>query len=197
LFGPARTPRDIAAQLRERWAWGVYQIFLQLNSSLASAVPSYPIVALTDWQEDQPYNPEEAQLVFSARSDAHEKSGDIAATVSVYTDAEEWFSFHEDHSAHEERDQLMLERVWSRMHQAMPELDENIEVIESATPQTFYENTRRRFGTIGPAPSPKAITAFQRSPFPNLSLIGDTVTDQPGIDGLAELALKIFRETTS
>jgi len=48
--------------------------------------------------------------------------GAISATLSAYTNVDDWFSFHEDHAAHEERDQSMLERVWSRMHRAIPEL---------------------------------------------------------------------------
>src|SRR5438105_5558453 len=131
LIGPARTPRDVSSRLKDLRAWGSYQMFLTMNQSVASLLPHRPILALTDWQENQPYNPEEAQLVFSAVPGAsnNQAEGLPAAVVSIYTSAEDWFSFHEDHAAHEERDQSMLERVWPRMHLAMPELGDGIELI--------------------------------------------------------------------
>ena len=63
----------------------------------------------------------------------------VPVCLSAFTNVEDWFSFHEDHSAHEEQDQAVLEILWSRLHAAMPELGDSVEVIETATPQTFYE----------------------------------------------------------
>lgn len=197
LIGPARTPRDISSRLKDLRAWGAYQMYLTLNNSIAASIPSRPVLALTDWQENQPYDPEEAQLIFSAvRGTSNDGTGQLSATVSAYTNVEDWFSFHEDHAAHEERDQSMLERVWSRMHRAIPELGDGIELIETATPQTYYESTRRRFGLIGRATSVSGSAAGDalESPYPNLFLVGDTVSEGPGLEGIIQSAWKIANE---
>ena len=197
LIGPARTPRDISTRLKDLRAWGSYQMFLTLNNSVAASLPSRPVLALTDWQDNQPYDPEEAQLVFSAvAGTSNNETKQLSATVSAYTNVDDWFSFHEDHAAHEERDQSMLERVWSRMHRAMPELGDAIELIETATPQTFYESTRRRFGMIGrvaPAFGSIAGNAME-SAYANVFLVGDTVSEGPGLEGVVQSAWKTANE---
>ena len=113
--------------------------------------------------------------------------------MSVYTNAEDWFSFHEDHAAHEERDQAMLERVWSRMHRAIRELGSEIELIETATPQTFYEATRRRFGMIGRVASVSGFAAegTLTRPYPNVFLVGDTVSEGLGLESIIQSAWSI------
>jgi len=198
LIGPARTPRHVSSRLKDLRAWGAYQMFVTMNESVASALPLRPILALTDWQENQPYNPEQAQLVFSAASVAAKDTAEAlpAAVVSAYTNAEDWFSFHEDHAAHEERDQAMLERVWSRMHRAIPELGGEIELIETETPQTYYEATRRRFGMIG-----RITPAFGLSrekgfavPYPNVFLVGDTVSEGLGLESVIQSAWNVANE---
>jgi phytoene dehydrogenase-like protein len=197
LIGPARTPRETSNRLRGLRAWGAYQMFLTLSNSVAASLPGRPVLALTDWQENQPYDPEDAQLVFSAvPGTSNNGTEQLSATVSAYTNADDWFSFHEDHAAHEERDQSMLERVWSRMHRAMPELGDGIELIETATPQTFYESTRRRFGMIGRVRSSSGSTAGDAtvSVYPNVFLVGDTVSEGPGLEGVVQSAWEITNE---
>ena len=197
LIGPARTPRDISSRLRDLRAWGSYQMFLTLNNSIAASVPSRPVLALTDWQANQTYDAEEAQLVFSAvPGTSNDGTRQLSATVSTYTNVEDWFSFHEDHAAYEERDQSMLERVWSRMHRAIPELGDGIELIETATPQTYYESTRRRFGMIGRVASVSGSTpgGVVETPYPNLFLVGDTVSEGPGLEEIMQSAWKIANE---
>jgi phytoene dehydrogenase-like protein len=110
-------------------------------------------------------------------------------TAWAFTDAEDWFSFHEDSTAHEERDQLELEKWWARLHSAMPELGDSVEVIETATPQTFYETTRRKFGMIG-APFLTPNESRLTLPFPNLFLVGDTSTETGGLESIARQAIR-------
>src|SRR5215471_910223 len=191
LVGPARTPREIASQLKMLRGWGVYQMFLVLNEPAISRLPAEGILILTAVRPEGTYDPEDVQLVLSLapagpQNNARENDARRNAVLSVYTRAQDWFSFHEDHTAHEERDQSMLEQVWSRLHEAMPEFGDAIELIETATPQTYYEATRRRFGMIGRASRDAAsgaspsITQLMTSPFPNLWLVGDTVADGVG-----------------
>ena len=198
LIGPARTPRHVSSNLKDLRAWGAYQMFMTMNKSVASLLPSRPVLALTDWQENQPYDPEDGQLVFSAvRSAANDRDEELAAAVATaYTNSEDWFSFHEDHAAHEERDQAMLERVWSRMHRAIPELGSEIELIETATPQTYYEATRRRFGMIGRVTSASGFVAegTVSNPYPNVFLVGDTVSEGLGLEGIIQSAWTIVSQ---
>ncbi|HJZ82681.1 MAG TPA: FAD-dependent oxidoreductase [Pyrinomonadaceae bacterium] len=185
LVGLNKTPRTVSTQLRQMQSWGAYLVFVSLDSSAVPRI-SPRVLALTDWQEAESYDPQTAQLVFSAPwAGEAAAGGKLGATVSTFTKAEDWFSFHEDHSTHEEQDQAMLETVWSRLHAAMPELGDSVEVIETATPQTFYETTRRRFGMIGRP----AARIPQTPPFANLFLVGDTVTDSFGLAGVVKSAL--------
>jgi phytoene dehydrogenase-like protein len=159
-----------------------------MDRSTAASLSSRRILTLTDWQEDQSYNPEFNQFMISARADFDSTTeGMVPATLSTFTNVEDWFSFHEDHSAHEEQDQSVLETLWSRLHSAMPELGDRVEVIETATPQTFYEDTRRKFGMIGqPHPS---LPALRTTPYQNVFLVSDTVASGAGLAEVVDLAL--------
>jgi hypothetical protein len=64
-----------------------------------------------------------------------------------------------------------IKRRWKpsgpKLHAAMPELGDGVEVIETATPRTFYESTRRKFGMVGaPAGQAEALSQLV-TPFPN------------------------------
>jgi len=187
LIGPARTPRQISSRLKEMKGWGSYQMFLTVGKSAESDLPAGRILVPTDFGEQDSSEPEGGQLTFYLSSGAEKEAGDNTAVVTAYTDAEDWFSFHEDHSAFEARDQSMLEEVWRSLHSALPELGDAVELIETATPQTCYETTRRRFGMIG-RPRPSASESLLSTPFPNLKIVGDTVSDAFGIDGVVDSA---------
>src|SRR5437773_2255359 len=188
LIGLQKTPPSISSQLRHAQGWGSYLLFITMERTALQRLPSDRLLALTDWQENRAYDPESAQFMFYVLSPGESGSGEkLPVTVSTYTKAEDWFSFHEDHAAHEEQDQAMLESVWSRLHTATPELGDSVEIIESATPQTFYETTRRRFGMIG---RPVA-GHIETPPFPNLFLVSDTVAAKPGLAGVLDEALRV------
>jgi len=191
LIGMNRTPGNVSAQLKRLRAWGAYQVFLTMEQSTAGKLPSRSIVSLGDWQENQTYNPEFNQFVLSLAGDFDltAAEGNVAATLSTFTNAEDWFSFHEDHTTHEEQDQSALEAIWSRLHASMPELGDRVEVIETATPHTFYETTRRKFGMIGQPATPHTFPTA--TPFPNFFLVSDTVASDVGIAGVADVALTV------
>jgi phytoene dehydrogenase-like protein len=196
LIGLSRTPASISAQLRQLQGWGAYLLFLGMDRVAASRLSSNRILAVTDWQEDQTNSPDSAQFVFAAAPtwDARAPESKVAVTVSTFTLAEEWFAFHQDETAHEEQDQATLESLWSRLHSAMPELGASIEVIETATPRTFYENTRRKLGMVGrpsahlkmAGPSELGTTIF-----PNVFVVGDTASEAVGLDGVSQMALHL------
>src|SRR6266568_3537026 len=191
LIGMSRTPSSILSQLRKLRSWGAYLLFVAMERDAVSRLPSRHILALTDWQENQQYDPEAGQFAFAAASDSGTPDNQTAVTVSAFTNAEDWFAFHEDHTVHEAQDQKMLELIWSRLHTAMPELGDFVEVIETATPQTFYETTRRKFGMIGGLCSSGVSFDAEdssRTIFPNVFLVGDTVSSSPSLASISESA---------
>jgi len=179
LIGLARTPKEISAGLRRTHAWGAYLMFLAMDEAAGERLAAERMLLVTD---DDPQH-----LTLSVSGDAPE--GKRAVTVSTLTEAEDWFSFHEDENSHESQDQEMLERCWARLHAAMPELGDAVEVIETATPRTFYETTRRKFGMIGPAAGfPAQGTPLSHTSLPNVFVVSDTVSVGFGLEGVASSA---------
>jgi phytoene dehydrogenase-like protein len=200
LIGLGRTPASISAQLKQLRAWGAYLLFLSMDRSAVSRLSSSRILALTDWQEGQAYSPDEAQFMFAMSPHSVAPDGKLVVTVSTFTNAEDWFSFHQDETAHEEQDQSTLESVWTRLHQAMPELGDSVEVIETATPRTFYEDTRRKLGMVGrPSESlvtPGAEAGSAQTIFPNVFLVSDTSSTGFGLAGVAQSAIDLADSLT-
>ena len=93
----------------------------------------------------------------------------------------------------------MLERCWLQLHSAMPELGSSVEVIETATPRSFYDLTRRKLGMVGGI-VPKAGEFWLDGPsyqtvLPNLYIVSDT-TYPGGIEGLTRSALVLANKLT-
>lgn len=202
LVGLNRTPSGIRKQLKDLRGWGAYLLYLSLDEDTAAALVSDHVLALTDWQDGQDYDPETNQLVFAAAPawDSRAPAGKRAVTVHNFTDVDDWFTFHKDETELEEKDQQMLELCWTRLHAAMPELGNNIEVIETATPRTFYDLTRRKLGMVGGVSfmlksfwlnEPSYTTAL-----PKLFIVSDT-TFPGGIAGLTRSALVLANRLTS
>jgi phytoene dehydrogenase-like protein len=192
LIGLGRTPRSISSELKSSHAWGAYLMFLGMDSIARERLPGDRMLVVTENSEEA-YAPDRQQLVvnISSETGATAPAGKLAVTVSAYTEAQDWFSFHEDESAHESQDQTTLEACWTKLHAAMPELGDAVEVIETATPRSLYESTRRKFGMVG-APSGRAETPSQLvTPFANVFLVGDTVSSGFGLEGIAITALKL------
>jgi phytoene dehydrogenase-like protein len=180
--------------------WGAYQMFLSADEEALARLPTEHILALDDWQEGREFDPENALLMFSAAPawDARAPAGKRAVTVSTFTEAEPWFSFHEDEGDHEEQDQRALEARWPRLHAALPELGGGVEVIETSTPRTCYEETRRKFGMVGG--TGQALDAFganavtHRTTVANLFMVGDTVFPGNGVAAVTHAALVVANE---
>lgn len=201
LVGAERTPAHVRAQLKTLRGWGAYQIFLSLDEEAARRLPSDKLLALDDWQEGRDFDAESALFMLGAAPDwdARAPQGKRAATVTAFTGAEQWFTFHSDETEHEEQDARALEALWSRLHAALPELGDGAEVFETATPRTFYERTRRRLGMVcglGRTPDllngPHALT--HKTNVPNLLLVGDTVFPGAGLAPVTHSALVVANE---
>jgi C-3',4' desaturase CrtD len=200
LVGADRTPADMRARLKQLRGWGAYQIFLSVDEEAARRLPSERILALDDWQENEAFDPERAQLMLSIAPDwdARAPEGRRAATISTFTDVEQWFAFHTDEAEHEEDDARALENVWGRVHAALPELGAGAEVIETATPRTFYERTRRRLGMVGGVGQSLEVfganALTHRTSVPNLFMVGDTVFPGNGVAAVTHSALIVANE---
>lgn len=200
LVGLSRTPSDVRARLKQLRGWGAYQMFLSVDEAAAARLPAGHVLALTDWQGGRGFDPESALFMLGAAPswDARAPEGRRAVTVSTFTEAESWFSFHEDETAHEEQDQRTLEAWWSRMHAALPELGDGAEVFETATPRTCYEETRRKFGMVGG--TGQSLDAFgtnavtHRTSIPNLYMVGDTAFPGNGVAAVTHSALVVANE---
>lgn len=203
LVGLNRTPDAIRARLKTLQGWGAYLLYLGMDEETAQQkLSAEHILALTDWQEGQPYDAESAQFMFSA-APAHEPrapAGKRAVTVSTFTEASQWFAFHVDEAEHEAQDQSTLESWWERLHASLPELADGIEVIETATPRTFYENTRRKLGMVGGVGQSPDIfgpnSLSHRTALSNLYLVGDTAFPGHGVAAVTQSGLIVANEIT-
>jgi phytoene dehydrogenase-like protein len=201
LVGLNRTPTEIRKQLKTLRGWGAYLLYLSLDvSSGPSLVPDH-VLALADWQEAAAYDPQDNQLMFAAAPawDSRAPTGKRAVTVHAFTDVDDWFTFHRDESELEEKDQRMLEQCWQRLHSAIPELGSAAEVIETATPRSFYETTRRKLGMAGgivpPAPRFWQSEPGYETALSNLFIVSDT-TSSGGIEGLTRAAWVLAHKLT-
>jgi len=191
LVGLNRTPSEIRSQLKTSRGWGAYMIYLGLDEPAVSSSLPDRILTVAQWQEGQPYAPENNQLMFAAAPvwDPRAPKGKRAAMVHAFTDVDDWFTFHTDEAELEEQDQQQLEQSWQRLHAAIPELGSHVEVIETVTPRDYYETTRRKLGMVGgvmpslaSAQNPKHQTSL-----PNLFIVSDT-TSAGNIEALTQAA---------
>jgi phytoene dehydrogenase-like protein len=195
LVGLNRTPTSISAQLKQLASRGVYMLFLGLDQLASARLTADHLILLNDWEQTGAADSEGNRLLFAAAPawDPRAPEGKRAVTIWTPADVSDWFAFHQDETAHDEQDQETLERLWPRLHAAMPELGDSVEVIESATPRTSHEVTRRKLGMVGGLGSTPARLAarspFGRTTFRNLFLVGDTVSSGNGVEAVSRSAL--------
>jgi phytoene dehydrogenase-like protein len=196
LVGLNRTPTEVRKELKSLRSWGAYLLYLSLDEEIAGSFSPGRVLTFNEWQDGPEYDPENNQIFFAPAPawDLRAPEGKQAVTVHFFTDVDDWFTFHTDETELEQRDQQMLESCWHRLHSAMPELGNRIEVIDTATPRTYYEQTRRKLGMVGGAvPTPESFWGNKPrylTCFPNLFIVSDT-TSSGGIAGLTNAALAL------
>ncbi|HXT63690.1 MAG TPA: FAD-dependent oxidoreductase, partial [Pyrinomonadaceae bacterium] len=189
LIGLSRTPSVVSTALKQMTAWGVYQVFLLIDEATVARLPSHRLLFASDVEDASAPVP---HLMLTVAADAAD-STKRTATLSAFTNVDDWFSFHEDSTWHEEQDQATLERLWTRLHAAAPEIGDDAEVIETATPQTYYDSVRRKMGLIGsPSPAPAEFATC----FKNLFMVGDTTASGTGLEGMAAAAELLVNRLT-
>ncbi len=203
LVGANRTPPGVRAQLKSLRGAGAYLLFIAAEEEAITRLPAEHVVALTDWQEGAAFDP--AGTLYTLASSpawdaARAPASRRAVTVSTYTEADEWFAYHEDESEHEAQDQSALETCWERLHAALPELGAGVEIVETLTPRGYYERTRRKLGMVGGTPrTPAAFGASavtHRTSLPNLFIVGDTTFPGNGVAAVTYSALAAANELT-
>jgi C-3',4' desaturase CrtD len=200
LVGLNRTPEEVRRRLKDLHGWGAYLLYLGMDEAAAADLPAEHVLALTDWYDGHEYDAERAQFMFSCTPawDARAPQGKRAVTVCTFTEPTQWFAFHHDEREHEEQDQARLEECWRRIHRSMPELGDRIEVIETATPRTFYEMTRRKLGMVagvGQSPDAFGMNSFShRTTVQKLYMVGDTTFPGHGIAAVTQSGLIVANE---
>lgn len=201
LVGQSRTPDGLRERLKLTRGRGAYLLYLGADEEAIARLTAERLLALDSWQEHEPDDAARAGFMFSASpawDTRRAPAGKRAVTVALHTDVNDWFAYHTDESEHETQDQKMLESVWTRLHAALPELGAGVEVIETATPRTFYEATRRKLGMVGGIPQTLAASganAFtHRTPIQNLYLVGDTTFPGNGLAAVTQSALIVANE---
>lgn len=182
LIGLNRTPPEVKKLLNTMQGTGAYLVYATIEQSAISRLPGERILAATKSTVDDEDQFGEFTLAIQGQT----------ATLKSATDVNEWFTFHASEEDFEESDQAALERLWTKLHGALPELGSGIEIIETANPRTYYDQTRRKLGMIlglpsAQIPSPKTLP-------PNLFITGDTVTPLPTLDNVAAAALSLANE---
>lgn len=197
LVGWDRTPADIRQRIQNGASWGCYQMFLSSRAATVEQLPSPRILALTDWRIDESFSPDESLFMLSA-GDTAGPEGARAITVSAFCDTAPWFDFQRNGDQHETLDQKALEKWWTLLLGSVPELADGLEVIATATPRTYYEDTRRKLGTVGGLGQSLGVfgpnTLTHRTPVPGLFLVGDSVFPGNGVAAVTMSGLIVANE---
>lgn len=203
LVGASRTPAQIREQLKGTHSQGAYLIYLAMDEAAAQRLPADHILAVTDGKAELDGDASSSPFMFAATPawDRRAPEGKRAVTVWTTTDTEQWFSFHENEKQIEDQDQKTLEAWWATIHACLPELGSDIEIIETATPLSFYERTRRRLGMVGGVaqfPSVFGTNSFShKTAIPRLYTVGDTTFPGQGIAAVSYSAWVLANELTA
>jgi phytoene dehydrogenase-like protein len=170
LIGLNRTPPAIKSSLAKLQGKGAFLIYAAVDAPALERLPASNFLVAVHSDEETNLS---AELTVSVREP--QSNGICAATIKTSTDVAPWFSYQTSETDYEEWDQSALETVWSRLHRAVPEFGSEIEVIETANPRTYYDQTRRKLGMV------LGVESMQDEPlslpFPNVLVVGDTVSD--------------------
>ena len=176
LVGLNRTPPEIKKQLNTLQGTGVYVIYAVMEEAATARLPSTRMRV------------EDTEGRFSVAVTDSTK-GKRAVTFTTDTEIDSWFTYQSSEEDYDEWDQSALGQFWNRIHAALPDLGNDIEIIETANPRTYYDQTRRKLGMVlGIEGQP--IQSHQTS-LPNLFLVGDTVSAAATLDSVVKSAISL------
>ena len=177
LVGLNRTPSEIKKHLNTLRGAGVYVVYASMEESAVSRLPG----------ERMLIRDSEGEFTMAASSTQTAPPGKRPVTFTTRTEVDSWFAYQSSEEDYEEWDQQALEQFWNRLHAALPELGSDIEIIETANPRTYYDQTRRKLGMVlgVDGASPASSSTF----LPNLFIIGDTVSATSKLNSVIEAAI--------
>lgn len=177
LVGLNRTPPETKKQLNTLQGTGVYVIYAVMEAAAVTRLP-----ALRMRVEDN-----EGEFTMAVVSDP--TSGKHPVTFTTETEIDSWFTYQSSEEDYDEWDQAALEQFWKRVHTALPELGGDIEIIETANPRTYYDQTRRKLGMVlGIEGQP---IQSHKTSLPNIFLVGDTVSPASRLESVVESAVAL------
>jgi len=183
LVGLNRTPPEIKKQVNGLRGSGAYLIYAGMEESAVARLPS----------ERMRVEDSEGEFSLAVSSSQTAPAGKRAVTFKCETEIESWFTYQTSEEDYEEWDQEALAHFWSRLHQALPELGADIEVIETANPRTYYDLTRRKLGMVlGTDQGAESLS--HRTFLPNLFITGDTVSPAARLDAVVTSAVSLANE---
>lgn len=178
LVGLHRTPAEIKSQLQENQSRGVYLICATVDETARQRLPAQNFLVAKS-QTGSDIESISDEFTFTMGQPAVD--GKTPTTIKTSSEVLPWFAFQTSEEDYEERDQEALERFWTEIHRLLPELGSGIEVIETANPRTYYDQTRRKLGMVmGVEEIPARLNAGGQpsTSIPNLFMVGDTVSSQ-------------------
>jgi phytoene dehydrogenase-like protein len=201
LIGLQRTPADLRKHLNASKSSGVYLIYAGMEEEVARQLPGHLLVS-GNQSSDAESLIDMTGFAFSVAPewDTRAPESKRAVTIVFRTDVDGWFTYQADHTVHEEQDQSALEIGWNLIHERLPGLGSGLEVIETATPQTYYDLTRRKLGMVG-SPNPRLTLPYDDSlhgtNFPNVFRIGDTISSVHSVADVSQSALTLAEDLVS
>jgi phytoene dehydrogenase-like protein len=202
LIGLNRTPVEMKKRLSLLQSDGAFIIFAGIDEVAAARLPADRLLIDTGLISEPENLIDQSRFGFSVapREDPRGPEGMRAVTIVFAADVDQWFTYQTDASAQEDQDQLALELGWQIVHAAMPELGADIEVIDTASPRTYYEATRRKLGRVGGLKQCLAALAggytTHVTTIPNVFMVGDTSFAAGGLAGASQSALIVANEIT-
>lgn len=179
LVGLNRTPPEIKKQLNTLQGAGVYVIYAVMEEAAVTRLPAQAMRV-----EDS-----DGQFTMALGSDS--MAGKYPVTFTTDTEVDSWFTYQSSEEDYDEWDQAAMEQFWKRVHAALPELGGDIEIIETANPRTYYDQTRRKLGMVlGIEGQP---IRAQETSLPNLFVVGDTVSAAARIESVVESAVSLAK----
>ena len=184
LVGLNRTPPELKKTVNAAYGSGAFVVYTTIEEAAVARLPGERLLAVTSPAAASPVTGAAEFSEFTLA--VHGRT----ATLKSATDVREWFTYHESEEEFEESDQAALERFWTKLHTALPELGSDIEIIETANPRTFYDQTRRKLGMVMGALAGSKIPSSGTS-IPNLFMIGDTVSPLPDLASVIQTAASL------
>ena len=187
LIGLNRTPLETKKLLKTLQGFGAYVVYASLEESAVGRLPGERFTI--------------AEFTVAVSPPGSAPPGKRAVTIKTDTDPIDWFAFQASEEEYEERDQAALEQVWTRLHEVLPQLGADIEIIETANPRTLYDLTRRKLGMVlGIQPNTEAgintAPLGHQTSLPNVFMVGDTITATARMDSIVESALALTNQLT-